>query len=160
MVRTPREAGSTMKEITRRQALAIGGSAIAVAALGIRPAFAANDHQAVIDKFTSGKSPKEGKVKLELPQIAENGNTVPISVSVESPMTKNDYVKRVLVVADANPRSGVATFNFTPSSGVAEASTRMRLAQTQNVIAVAEMSDGSFYMVKRQVKVTIGGCGG
>lgn len=149
-----------MKEITRRQALSIGGCALVAAAIGVRPAFAANDHQQIIDKFTGGKSAKEGKVKLELPQIAENGNTVPITVSVESPMTKDNYVKRVVLVADANPRAGVATFNFTPASGVAEASTRMRLAQTQNVIAVAEMSDGSFYMTKRQVKVTIGGCGG
>ena len=149
-----------MKHFTRRQALSISGCAIAAAAIGIRPAFAANNSQEVIDKFTGGKAAKEGKITLDLPQIAENGNTVPISVSVESPMTKSDYVKRVLVVADANPRAGVATFNFTPSSGVAEASTRMRLAQTQNLVAVAEMSDGSFYMVKRQVKVTIGGCGG
>lgn len=149
-----------MKNITRRQALAIGGSVVVATAIGIRPVLAANDHQEVINKFTGGKSATDGKVKLELPQIAENGNTVPVSVSVESPMTSDNYVKRVLVVADANPRSNVAMFNFTPHSGVAEASTRMRLIQTQNVIAVAEMSDGSFYMTKRQVKVTIGGCGG
>jgi sulfur-oxidizing protein SoxY len=149
-----------MKQLTRRQALSIGGSAIAVAAIGIRPAFAANNQQELIDKFTGGKPVKEGRVTLNLPQIAENGNTVPVSFSVESPMTKNDYVKRVLVVADANPRADVATFNFSPSSGVAEASTRMRLSKTQNVTAIAEMSDGSFYMAKRLVKVTIGGCGG
>jgi sulfur-oxidizing protein SoxY len=149
-----------MKHFTRRQALSIGGCAIAAAALGIRPAFAANNQQELIDKFTGGKSVTEGRVSLDLPQIAENGNTVPLSVAVESPMTKDDYVKRVLVVADANPRADVATFNFTPSSGVAEASTRMRLSKTQNVTAIAEMSNGSFYSVKRLVKVTIGGCGG
>ncbi len=149
-----------MKHITRRQALSIGGCAVAAAAIGIQPAYAANNQQELIDKFTGGKSATEGRVALDLPQIAENGNTVPLSVSVESPMTKDDYVKRVLVVADANPRADVATFNFTPSSGVAEASTRMRLSKTQNVTAIAEMSNGSFYMVKRLVKVTIGGCGG
>ena len=149
-----------MIQITRRQALSICGCALATAAIGFRPAFAANDHKDVIAKFTGGKDAKQGKVSLDLPEIAENGNTVPLSVSVESPMTKDNYVKRVVVVADANPRAGVATFHFSPNSGVAEASTRMRLAQTQNVIAVAEMSDGSFYMAKRQVKVTIGGCGG
>ncbi|MEM9635846.1 MAG: thiosulfate oxidation carrier protein SoxY [Pseudomonadota bacterium] len=149
-----------MNNLTRRHVLMIGGSAFVAAAVGVKPAFAANDHQEIINKFTGGKAAKEGRVSLELPQIAENGNTVPISVSVESPMTKDDYVKRVLVVADANPRSGVATFNFTPASGVAEVSTRMRLAGTQNVIAVAEMSDGNFYMLKQQVKVTVGGCGG
>ncbi len=149
-----------MNNLTRRHVLLIGGSAIVAAAVGVNPALAANDHQEIINKFTGGKPAKEGRVSLELPQIAENGNTVPISVSVESPMTKDDYVKRVLLVADANPRSGVATFNFTPASGIAEVSTRMRLAGTQNVIAVAEMSDGSFYMLKQQVKVTVGGCGG
>ena len=85
---------------------------------------------------------------------------MPITLSVESPMTKSDYVKRVLVVTDGNPRAAVATFHFSPSSGTAAASTRMRLIKTQNVIAVAEMSDGSFYMATKQVKVTIGGCGG
>ncbi len=149
-----------MTEITRRQTLAIGGCAIAAAVLGVRPAFAANDHQQIIDKFTGGKAAKEGKVGIDLPEIAENGNTVPLTLSVESPMTKDDYVKRVVVVADGNPRASVATFHFSPASGVAEASTRMRLAKTQNVVAVAEMSDGSFYMAKKQVKVTIGGCGG
>jgi sulfur-oxidizing protein SoxY len=64
------------------------------------------------------------------------------------------------VVAEANPRGGVVTFHFTPASGVAEANTRIRLAETQNVVAVAKMSDGSFFMDQKQVKVTIGGCGG
>ncbi len=149
-----------MKYITRRQALSIGGCAIAAAAIGVRPAFAANDASAIISKFTGGKEAKVGKVTLDLPEIAENGHTVPLGISVESPMTKDNYVKSVVVVADGNPRAGVATFHFSPASGVAAASTRMRLAKTQNVIAVAAMSDGSFYMVKRQVKVTIGGCGG
>lgn len=149
-----------MKHITRRQALTIGGCAFAAAAIGIRPAFAANDAQDIIAKFTGGKDAMQGKISLDLPEIAENGNTVPLGISVESPMTKDSYVKRVVVVADGNPRAAVATFHFSPASGAANASTRMRLAKTQNVIAVAEMSDGSFYMVKRQVKVTIGGCGG
>lgn len=149
-----------MTEITRRQAIVIGGLTFAAAAIGIKPALAANKYQEILDKFTSGKAAKDGKVSLDLPEIAENGNTVPISLSVESPMSKDNYVKRVVVVADGNPRAPVATFHFSPASGVAEASTRMRLAKTQNVIAVAEMSDGSFYMTKKQVKVTIGGCGG
>ena len=149
-----------MKYFTRRQALSLGGCALAAAAIGVRPAFAANDSKDAIANFTGGKGAKEGKITLDLPEIAENGNTVPLGFSVESPMTKDNYVKSVMVVADGNPRSGVATFHFSPASGVAKASTRMRLSQTQNVIAVAEMSDGSFYMVKRQVKVTIGGCGG
>lgn len=149
-----------MKNFNRRQALAIGGSAIVTVAFGIKPVFAANEANELIDKFTGGKSVTEGKISLDLPEIAENGNTVPIGLSVDSAMTKDDYVKRVIVVADGNPRGAVATFHFSPSSGAAEASTRMRLAKTQNVIAVAEMSDGSFYKASKQVKVTIGGCGG
>lgn len=146
---------------TRREALALGAVAGATLALGPSLVFAkGEDAQALIAKFTGGKSAAEGKITLNMPEIAENGNTVPLTVSVESPMTKDSYVKRVLVVAEGNPRPEVATFNFSPASGVAEASTRMRMAKTQNIIAVAEMSDGSFNMIKRQVKVTIGGCGG
>ncbi|RMF11462.1 MAG: thiosulfate oxidation carrier protein SoxY [Alphaproteobacteria bacterium] len=150
-----------MKRYSRRETLKLGLAAGLAVALAPRMAFAkADDAQALINKFTGGKTPSEGKVTLQMPEIAENGNTVPLTVSVESPMTKDNYVKRVLIVADGNPRPEVATFNFTPRSGVAEASTRMRMAKTQNIIAVAEMSDGSFHMTKRQVKVTIGGCGG
>ena len=99
-------------------------------------------------------------MRLDLPEIAENGNTVPMTVSVESPMTEQSYVSDVLIVADGNPRGGIATFHFSPASGVAEANTRIRLAETQNVIAVAKMNDGSFFTASKQVKVTIGGCGG
>lgn len=104
--------------------------------------------------------PAEGKVSLDLPEIAENGNTVPFTVSVDSPMTEGDYVKSVHVFATGNPRPDVASFYFSPQSGKAEATTRMRLGQTQDVVAVAEMSDGNFYFGRRTVKVTIGGCGG
>lgn len=145
----------------RRQVFTIAAGAAAVAMTGFsRPAQAANDAQDLINKFTGGKTATEGKVKLDLPEIAENGNTVPITVSVDSPMTEQSFVKRVLVVADGNPRAGVATFHFSPASGVAEANTRIRLASTQNIMAVAEMSDGSFQTASKQVKVTIGGCGG
>lgn len=83
-----------------------------------------------------------------------------MTVTVESPMTPASYVTDVLVVADGNPRPGVATFHFTPDSGIAEANTRIRLASTQWLHAVAKMNDGSFFMAKKEVKVTIGGCGG
>ena len=99
-------------------------------------------------------------MRLDLPEIAENGNTVPMTISVESPMTEESYVTDVLVVADGNPRGGVVTFHFSPASGSAEVNTRIRLAETQNVIAVAKMNDGSVFTASKQVKVTIGGCGG
>jgi sulfur-oxidizing protein SoxY len=148
--------------LNRRQALTIGAGALAAAMGGFaETAFA--DKKAVdemIAKFAGGKTPVAGKVNLDLPEIAENGNTVPISISVDSPMTAQSHVTEVLVVGDGNPRPGVATFHFSPASGAAEASTRIRLAKTQNITAVAKMNDGSVFMGTKQVKVTIGGCGG
>ncbi|MGE3626764.1 MAG: thiosulfate oxidation carrier protein SoxY [Hyphomicrobiales bacterium] len=150
-----------MIEVTRRQTLIGGMSVLAVSYLGVLPALSkSNGYEEAVAKFTGGKDAKEGRIKIDVPEIAENGNTVPLSVSVESPMSKDDYVKRVMILADGNPRPGVATFNYTPDSGVAEASTRIRLAGTQNLVVLAEMSDGSYYKAIRQVKVTIGGCGG
>lgn len=148
--------------LNRRQALAIGVGAATVAVLGesVLPALAANDYEELIKKFTGGKTPTTGRVRIDAPEIAENGNTVPMTVSVESPMTPASHVTDVLVVADGNPRAGIATFHFTPDSGAAEANTRIRLAKTQFIIAVARMNDGSFFTVKKEVKVTIGGCGG
>ena len=91
----------------RRQALALGAGAVAaMAAVGAPPALAANDSDELIKKFTGGKTPTQGKVKLDLPEIAENGNTVPMTVSVESPMTEQSHVTDVLVLADGNPRVG------------------------------------------------------
>lgn len=146
-------------QVTRRQALGLSAGAAAFVALG--PAFA---DEAATEKtlmeFTGGKTPESGKIDLKAPEIAENGNTVPITVSVESEMSESSYVESVTVLAEGNPNPAVATFHFTPMSGEASATTRMRLAKTQNVVAVAKMSDGSVYMDRKQVKVTIGGCGG
>ena len=146
----------------RRQTLALGAGAISAAVLGASsdPVLAKNDADEAIKKFTGGKTPVRGKVKLDLPEIAENGNTVPMTVTVESPMTAQSHVTDVLIVADGNPNAGVATFHFSPASGVAEANTRIRLATTQHVVAVAKMNDGSFFTTSKEVKVTIGGCGG
>ena len=149
-----------MSSFSRRQVMAVGAGALASAAFGIVPAHAANNAQDLIKAFTAGKQATEGKVKLDLPEIAENGNTVPMTVTVESPMSEQSHVTEVLVLADGNPNAGVATFHFSPASGVAEANTRIRLAATQNIIAIARMNDGSFAMATKQVKVTIGGCGG
>jgi len=151
-------------DVTRRDVLAGGTAALfglagLVSISGVAKADAAAV-QALIDKISGGKAPQEGRVMLEMPQIAENGNTVPMSVSVESPMTDSDYVKHVHVFAEGNPTPEVASFHFTPMCGVAQVSTRMRMAKTQDIVAVAEMSDGSIFMNRVQVKVTIGGCGG
>ena len=145
---------------TRRQVVVAGAGAVGAAVLGVPAASAKNDADEAIKKFTGGKTPVEGKVKLDLPEIAENGNTVPMTVAVESPMTEQSHVTDVMVVADGNPNATVVTFHFTPMSGVAEANTRIRLAATQDIVAVAKMNDGSVFMTSKQVKVTIGGCGG
>lgn len=146
-------------KITRREAFI--GAALSVNLTGLSVlAQSRNDSADLIQKFTGGIKPIEGKIKLDVPEIAENGNTVPVTVSVDSPMTVASHVKEIFVLADANPRGGVATFKFMPDVSVAEANIRVRLAETQNVIAVAKMSDGTYIMAAKQVKVTIGGCGG
>jgi sulfur-oxidizing protein SoxY len=150
-----------MRSINRRQAFVLGGGLVALTMMPMAAeAEPGNDTADLIKRFTGGKEPAKGRISLDLPEIAENGNTVPLALAVESPMTADNYVKEVLFVADGNPNGGVATLMFTPLSGKAEASIRIRLAQTQNVIAVAKMSDGSLFTERKTVKVTIGGCGG
>ncbi|UFZ03720.1 thiosulfate oxidation carrier protein SoxY [Bradyrhizobium ontarionense] len=150
-----------MGAINRRQAFLLGGGFVALTVMPMAAnAEPSNDAAELIKKFTDGKEAAKGKITLDLPEIAENGNTVPLALTVESPMTSDNYVKEVLFVADGNPNAGVATLMFTPMSGKAEASIRIRLAQTQNVIAIAKMSDGSLFTERKTVKVTIGGCGG
>jgi len=151
--------------LSRREALLLAAGATMVAAGGVvLNSSPANADAKMIDealkKLIGDTKPVDGKITLDLPQIAENGNTVPIGVSVESPMTADNYVKAVHLFADGNPTPGVASLYFTPMSGKAEASTRIRMAGTQNVVAVAEMSDGKVFRASQEVKVTIGGCGG
>ncbi|WP_298727015.1 thiosulfate oxidation carrier protein SoxY [uncultured Ferrovibrio sp.] len=103
--------------------------------------------------------PKPGKVQIKTQEVAENGNSVPVTISVDSPMTEQDYVRELHVLADRNPAPGVASFRLSPANGKAEVQFRMRMAETQNIIAVAVMNDGSVWSTAREVKVTIGGCG-
>ncbi len=147
--------------LTRRRTITAGAMAAFACLLGSRLAFA--DEKAVmaeIRKLYGDKPMAGGKIKLDVPEIAENGLVVPVNVEVESPMTEADYVKAVHIYADGNPQPGIVSYSFTPACGKASAATRMRLAQTQNVVCVAEMSNGSLHMAKANVKVTIGGCGG
>ncbi len=148
-------------EPTRREALTL--AAVAGLAAFLAPKMLLADEAAVaveIKKLYGDKKMESGKVKLDVPEIAENGLVVPINIDVESPMTDLDYVKAVHVFADGNPLPGVVSYKFTPACGKASASTRMRLAQTQNIVCIAEMSNGNLHMAKSNVKVTIGGCGG
>ena len=113
-----------------------------------------------IKKLFGDKKLGAGKIKLDLPTIAENGLVVPLNFEVESPMTDQDYVKSVHLFAEGNPSVGVAAFYFSPMSPKAAASIRIRLAKSQDIVAVAEMSNGDVYTARKEVKVTIGGCGG
>ena len=147
--------------LTRRRTITAGAMAAFASLLGSRLAFA--DEKAVmaeIRKLYGDKPMAGGKIKLDVPEIAENGLVVPVNVEVESPMTEADYVKAVHIYADGNPQPGIVSYSFTPACGKASAATRMRLAQTQNIVCVAEMSNGALHMAKANVKVTIGGCGG
>jgi sulfur-oxidizing protein SoxY len=105
-----------------------------------------------------GATPVEGKIALELPEIAENGNFVPVTVTVDHAMTETDYVKAIHILSTGNPVARVATFHLSPINAVARVQSRMRLAKTQDVIAVAELSDGTLAIATTLVKVTIGGC--
>jgi sulfur-oxidizing protein SoxY len=147
--------------VDRRDMLLASAAGMIALILAPRLAIAAPAQvEAEIQKLYAGKTLAEGKIKLDLPSIAENGLVVPLGIEVESPMTDADYVKAVHVFADGNPNPGVASFYFTPMMPKASVQVRMRLAQTQNIVAVAEMADGKLFTAKREVKVTIGGCGG
>ena len=138
--------------LTRRNALALGSAAIAVTLLPLRAFAASEKTMEAIKAFAGDAVVTDGTFDLTTPEIAENGNTVPVQFSAPG-------AKRVMLLADENPTPGVGTFTFgelaDPSGSI-----RMRLAGTQNVIAVAEMADGTFVQVAKAVKVTIGGCGG
>jgi sulfur-oxidizing protein SoxY len=99
-----------------------------------------------------------GKVRLDIPPLVENGNTVPCAVTVESPMTAADHVRAIHVFAERNPQPYVISAVLGPRAGRASIATRMRLRDTQTVLAVAEMSDGTFWSDRANVIVTVGAC--
>src|SRR5262245_12148571 len=148
-----------------RRTFLLGASAAAALAPLLAGPTAAQDAtqswEQAVKKIAGDAQPiSNGKFTFDLPEIADNGNMVPFSVDVASPMTDKEHVKAIHVIATANPLPNVASFYFTPMSGRAAVASRMRLARTQDVICLAATSDGKFLMVRRPVKVTIGGCGG
>src|SRR5262245_57638004 len=154
-------SASGSQTVTRRYALATGLGVGTGMLLGLRSASAdPSQASAEIAKFSSGRTATAGRITIDLPVIAENGNSVLLSVIVDSPMTDDDHVTEVLFIAERNPRPVIATCHFTPMMGRAEASTRIRLAATQNVTVLAKTSRGGLLVGQRPVKVTIGGCGG
>src|SRR5581483_10817889 len=149
-----------MSSITRRNALMLGAG-LTLTLVTVDPLMATPDEAAAeINKFTGGKATEAGKISIDLPEIAENGNTVPLSIKVDSAVKADDYVSEIRDVADGNPFPGIVRFHLTPMAGRAEVSTRIRLNSTENVIVLAKTSTGKLYMDRRMVKVTVGGCGG
>jgi sulfur-oxidizing protein SoxY len=139
---------------TRRAFLAGAG-----AALIVRPAMATPASMtAAIREITGNAEAKPGKIKLNIPPLVENGNSVAITVSVDSPVTATSYVKSIHVLTEKNPQPNVISTKLGPRSGKAEISTRIRLADTQSVIALCELSDGTFWSDKVDVILTISAC--
>ncbi len=116
------------------------------------------DADEAIKKIIGGSPIKDGKVTLTIPPLVENGNLVVLKVSVDSPMTANDYVKTIHVVAEANPSPNIFTVYLTPRSGTANVTTRVRLADSQRVWAIAQMSNGSFWRGSAETLVTLSAC--
>ena len=116
------------------------------------------DADEAIKKITGGAAIKDGRVTLVIPPLVENGNLVVLNVSVDSPMTADNYVKAIHVVAEGNPYPNIFAAYFSPRSGTANLTTRVRLADSQRVWAIAQMSDGSFYQGYAETLVTLSAC--
>jgi len=148
---------------SRREFLLVAGGAAAGLGLGsviaVEPARATPAAmQEAIRKVVGAARVNTGKVKLDLPPLSENGNTVPLAVSVESPMTQADHVRAIHVFTEKNPQPDVVSFRFGPRAGRASVATRIRLADTQTVVAISELSDGSFWSASANVVVTLAAC--
>jgi sulfur-oxidizing protein SoxY len=143
--------------VRRRQVLAAGFAGLLVVSLP-RRALARASLEEAIRGFTGGAEVLDGRVRLELPPLVENGNAVGITVTAESSMTADDHVRRIGVFNEKNPEANVIVFHLGPRCGRAEVSTRIRLATSQVVVAVAEMSDGSFWSSRASAIVTLAAC--
>lgn len=142
---------------TRRGILAAGGGLVAIAL--VRPAAASLDSmKAAIAEFTGGRTAEPGRVTIDIPPLVENGNSVPLTVKVDSPMTATDFVRRIGVFNQLNPQPYVATFHMSPRNGRAQVATRIRLGDSQTIMAIAEMADGSFRSASADLIVTLPAC--
>jgi sulfur-oxidizing protein SoxY len=147
---------------TRRTFLTLAGStAVAgtVPVITLRPSEATPAMLASAIRNVVGEAPvRTGKVKLDIPPLVENGNTVPMTVRVESPMTATEYVRSIHVFNEKNPQPNIGNFYIGPSAGRAQISTRIRLADTQKVVAIARLSDDSFWSASVDIVVTLAAC--
>ena len=151
----------TARSHTRRQLLAATAGLGTALLLDVRPAAAADlpdELKAVVAAFIKGQPLREGRVTLEIAELVDNGNAVPLTVSVASPMTAADHVTAISVFNERNPQRDVISVQLGPRAGRAQISTRIRLATSQKIIAVARMSDGSFWSRTADVVVTLAAC--
>jgi sulfur-oxidizing protein SoxY len=147
---------------TRRHFLGLASGAAVIGAVPIvtlRPAGATPAMLAAAIRNVVGAAVVHtGKVKLDIPPLVENGNTVPMTVSVTSPMTSDDFVKSIHVFNEKNPQPNIGNFYLGPRAGRAQISTRIRLADSQKIVAIARLSDGSFWSASADVIVTLAAC--
>ena len=144
---------------SRRRFLLETAALTGMLALSIRPASATPESMRAAIRKVVGEAPvKKGKVKLDMPPLIENGNAVALTVSVESPMTADNYVEAIHVFTEKNPQPNVMDVHLGPRAGRASVSTRIRLADSQKVAAIARMSDGSFWSDEIDVVVTLAAC--
>jgi sulfur-oxidizing protein SoxY len=150
------------KSSSRRQFLGLAGSAAvmgAVPLVTLRPSEATPATLAnAIRNVVGAAVVQTGRVKIDVPPLVENGNTVPMTVTVTSPMTAEDHVKSVHVFNEKNPQPNIGNFYLGPRAGRAQISTRIRLADSQKIVAIAQLSDGSFWSVSADVVVTLAAC--
>jgi sulfur-oxidizing protein SoxY len=158
MDNTPQDAAATRRKFLTAVGGWVGSFAVGPTVI-VRPAAATPASLAAAIGEVVGDTPvRQGKVRLELPPLVENGNAVPLTVSVESPMTEAEHVTNIHIFNEKNPQPNVLTFYLGPRAGRARASTRIRLADSQKVVAIARLSDGSFWTDSVDVVVTLAAC--
>src|SRR3989442_8339038 len=148
------------RDTSRRECLLTAAAGLGLASvIAVEPARATPvAMEEAIRKVIGSARVTPDRVKLDVPPLVENGNSVPLAVSAESPMTEADHVKAIHVFTEKNPQPDVVSFRFGPRAGRARAATRVRLADTQTVVAIAELSDGSFWSASADVVVTLAAC--
>jgi sulfur-oxidizing protein SoxY len=143
--------------LTRRHVL--GGAAALGAWVHVGPASAVSDElTAAVSAYAAGATVQRGKVRLDIAELVDNGNVVPLTVTVDSAMTASDHVRAIAIFNEKNPQREVAKFSLGPRAGKASVSTRVRLATSQQLVAVAQLSDGSFWSHTVNVIVTLAAC--
>lgn len=147
-----------MKHLSRRDTLKLGG--ITIAALAIMPSRADADVEPFVREFARGKAPKNTGLVLDIPLAAENANAVPVALRLENGVADGRSCEEFLLIAERNPMPEASCFKLSPAMGVADVTTRIRLAESQTVVALARMSDGEVFVQRAAVTVTFGGCNG